>query len=658
MGHNTRLLLHNLIIVLVAAFFCLPCLIHGVPATEAALPHATYQYHFSRQFWSGEYYPRWLMDANKGYGSPIFLIQYPLPYWITALLRPITRFKPTPTREARELGIFCFLALTAAGLFARIWFQKRRTPFAATVGAIVYISLPYLLAFNLYQHVAIGQLAAFAWMPLALAACDSGRPKFTAIFALGIIWALLVLSNLLIAILFVPLMIGYAVTCREPHQASLARCIVSVVLSLAIGTCLAAVYIFPFFVYRRLFDIRAMSLYLPDFELSHSFPFVRLASIGRPLVLITLVGALIVVAIAAHSVWVSCGGIATRVCVLVMLGLGALMITPHLGMWLVRSSGLKATDLDLDTWYFSERLLVMTLSTLALGVFAYCHVPEDDAQRDHTLLVLLVTVCVAFFLMVPWSAFLWKAIPDLATAIEFPWRLGGFLNIAAAGLFTAAIDSSLRQNANRGGTRSAKLVMLMAIVVIGLGVLTWRADWMWVQILRNHYALRIDEIPNVDHIYRTYVSRDELAAFAKLIGSETNTFEVEPAVRNGGWASLVRGRGVLNVIRQSPGKLLVSYTVSGDGLAEIGQLYSPLWRIESTSESSVSASPGSSAEGLIEVALVPGSHNLDLVFDGGRPERYGIIVTFASLIVVASGLMLAALRRGVQLSSTPSSSGR
>ena len=654
-------LLHNLIIVLVAGFLCLPLLIHGVPATGASSTHAMYQYNFSRQFWNGEFYPRWLINANRGYGSPIFLIQYPLPYWITALLRPVTRFQPTPAREARELGVFCFLILTAAGFSARFWFQKRRTPFAATAGAIVYISLPYLLAFNLYQHVAIGQLATLAWMPLAFAACESLQLRFTPICALGIVWALLVLSNLLIAMLFVPLMVWYAVRCREPHHVSLVTCIVSVLISLATGTCLAAVYIFPFIAYRRLFDIKAMSLNVPDFEFSHSFSFVRLASLGRPLVLMALVGALIVVVIAAHSSWRAYGSVASRVCMLLTLGLGVLMITPGLGLRLVGLSGLRATGFEAlpgDT-YFPEKLLVTALLTLALGVFAYCHVLEGNARRDHTLLVLLVTACVAFLLMLPWSAFVWRVIPDLATAIEFPWRLGEFLNIAAAGLFAAAIDRSLCHHANRGGSRSAKLVTLMAITVIGAGVSTWRADWIWSQVLRNPPMVHLDETANVDQIYRIYVSSGHLGAFAKLIGSELDTYQIGSTIGDGGGgAHLLRGRGVVNVIRESPRKLLISYTISGDGWVQIGQLYSPLWRIEPTSESSVSASLGSSAEGLIEVALVPGSHNVELVFDGGWPERYGVIVTFVSLMVVASGLALATLRRRVHLSTGPSSSGR
>jgi hypothetical protein len=199
----------NLATVSLAALLCLPCLIHGIAPVGDSTLHATYQYQFSRQFWSGDIYPRWMMSANKGYESPIFLIQYPLPYWITALLRPLTRFAPSPSREARELGIFCFLVLAAAGLNARLWLRKRYSPFAATAAAMVYICLPYILAFEIYYDLAIGQLTAFARMPLALAASDSLRLRFTEVSALGVAWALLVLSNLMTALLFMPLMVGY-----------------------------------------------------------------------------------------------------------------------------------------------------------------------------------------------------------------------------------------------------------------------------------------------------------------------------------------------------------------------------------------------------------------------------------------------------------------
>lgn len=627
-------IVHNLIIVLLAALFCLPCLIHGLPPSGDATLHTTYQYYFSQQFWSGDIYPRWLMNANKGYGSPIFLIQYPLPYWITALLRPLTRFAPTPTREARELGVFCFLALATAGLAARFWLQKRLIPFAATAGAIIYISLPYLLAFELYSDLAIGQFTVFAWMPLALAACGSLQLRFTAVSALGIVWALLVLSNLLAALLFVPLMVGYTVACRESNHMSLAKCFVSILLSLAIGTCLAAVYIFPFIIYLRLFNINAL-LSLPGYELSHHFSYVRLASLGKPLVVTTLIGALVVAVIAARSSWRARGSVALRVCMLLTLGFGVLMITPGLGLALVGLSGLKPPVFKVVD-YFPEKLLVMALLTVALAVFAYGHVLKNGTrQRDCPVLVLLVTACGAFMLMLPWSAFLWKAVPILATAIQFPFRLGALLTIATAGLFAAAMDSCLHRHANGEGSRAVMLVTFIAITVIVGGVFTWRADWRWLQVLRNPPMVHVEMTRDVDHTYRTYVAPDHVAGFARLIGAELND-DLQLRFVDAGTAYFVRGWGVANVIRQSPRKLLVSYAVSEQGRARIGLLYSPLWRIEPSGGPIV----GSSADGLVEVPLDPGRRDLELVFDVGWPERYGVIVTFASILVVAGGMLV------------------
>ncbi|MGB6472563.1 MAG: hypothetical protein WBF04_00635, partial [Candidatus Sulfotelmatobacter sp.] len=122
-------------IVLVAVFLCLPCLVRGIPRGYDAITHVEYQRHFSEQFWNGEHYPRWLAGENKGFGSPTFIIQYPLPYFLTALIRPLVPLAADNDREARELGILVFLLLAAAGVCARLWLGKLSSPLAATGSA-------------------------------------------------------------------------------------------------------------------------------------------------------------------------------------------------------------------------------------------------------------------------------------------------------------------------------------------------------------------------------------------------------------------------------------------------------------------------------------------------------------------------------------------
>jgi len=629
-GGNARAvaIAQNVLIVSVAVIFCLPCLIHGLAMTGDATLHATYQYQFSRQFWSGEFYPRWMMSANKGYGSPIFLIQYPLPYWITALLRPLTRFAPTSTREGRELGVYCFLVLAAAGL-------------VATATAILYISLPYLLAYGIYFDLAIGQLTAFAWIPLALAASDSLRLRFRAISALGVVWALLILSNFLTALIFAPFMVAYATTRRERKHTSLAKCLVSILASLAVGTCLAAAYVFPFVANLKLFDIKAL-LSLPGYELSDNFSYVRLVSLHRHLVVIALGGAFVLAVIAARSSWRSSGNAIFRTCILLALGFGVLTITPGLGPRLMALSGLKPPVFRIvDS--FPEQLLIMALLTLALGAFAYSHVSQESAyRRGYTLLLFVATACGAFMLMLPWSALLWRAVPVVATAIQFPHRLCILLTISVTGIFAVALDDCLRRQATRGRVLSAMPLTLMAVAVIAGGVFTWRADWRWVYVLRNPPIVHADETHDVDHTYRTFISPDHLAAFANLIGAVPgdDTDAVHPKDVDAGAARLVEGQGFVTMTRQSPRKLLVSYMVSGEGRARIGLVYSPLWKVERTPGTSGSTVVSSSADGLVEVPLAPGRHDLHLVFDVGWPERCGTIVSILSIIVFIGGAVV------------------
>ena len=202
----------TLIIIVAAAVLCLPLLLAGIPTGYDATTHVMYQHYFSQQFWGGDLYPRWLAEANKGYGSPIFLVQYPLPYFIAALLRPILSFPPTATRESRELGVYCFLVLAGAGLSAWVWFRNRCTPATSTIAAIAYISLPYIIGQALYARVAIGELTAFVWMPLMFALCDRvHRVQFKMLSAIGAVFALLVLSNVVYALIFVPVIVLYAV---------------------------------------------------------------------------------------------------------------------------------------------------------------------------------------------------------------------------------------------------------------------------------------------------------------------------------------------------------------------------------------------------------------------------------------------------------------
>jgi hypothetical protein len=628
---------HSLVIVLVAALLCAPCLLVGIPAGMDAPTHVIYQYYFSHQFWSGDFYPRWLAEANKGYGSPVFLIQYPLPYVTTALLRPITLFPASATREAQELGVYCFLVFAAAGLAARGWFRNRCSPVASTIAAVVYISLPYILGQGLYGRGAIGELTAFVWMPLALALCDRAEPnRLGVLSAISMVFALLLLSNFLCAVLFAPVMLIYVM--GKCGDMPLVRRIAPVLFALAIGIGVAAVYLFPLVTNRNLFNFVAVNSHHPQAEFGRNFLMASASDISSSRTFIPgMFCAICLTLVVARYVWRADAGFVSRLVMLLTLGLGVLMVFPDLGPRVVETSGFKTTGFGTNA--VSMRMLFVSLYTIALGLLAYCRVAKAGTDGREERLLLLVS-CGLFVLMLPWSAAIWaatwKVVPALSV-IQFPWRLSGILTVTVAGLFAVATDDCLRHRIGNNRTPSPIVISAVTLAVIGAGNLIW-------VYLHAFDTPRVDVTRNVDFLYAGYVPAPSLAGFAKLIGASPDSFVVAPTpVQDVVRAEVTSGQCTASIMSLGPRKLRVSAQCQGDARLRIGQLYWPLWRIVPLAPNPLGESLGSSAEGLIEVSLTSGQHDFELVFDGGLPERYGAIVTLVSVLLVIGGFAFAGL---------------
>lgn len=631
---SLRPIVHGLAIIAAAAALCFPFLLVGVPFGSDSVDHATYQYYFSSQFWSGDLYPRWLAEANKGYGSPIFLGQYPLPYFITALLRPVLRFAPTDTRESRELGVYCFLMLAAAGIAAWIWFRNRCTPVASTIAAIAYMSLPYLLGLVVYDRTAIGELTAIVWMPLLFALCDHAHTKrFAVLSAIAVVFGLLIMSNILSAILFLPFIVLYAV-------ASGRRATLLVLLALAFGICVAAIYMFPALAYQRLFNPGAFVLHRHFAQLGRNLLYVCLVDIHNQRIAIpAIVSVACLMFFIVYQIRRSDGGSVARLGMLLTLGLGIVLLIPGVGPALIELSRLRVSAFDSFAAY-SMKILLTALSTVGLGLLAYCRISGRRTSPPEN--VLLVISCCTFLLMLPWTAVLWKVIPK-TEIIQFPWRLCAILTVAASGLFAIAIDDCLR-NVSHSEKRPSLLVMMsVALIVICFGTAIWRLDIP----LRRLTTAHVDLTRWLDPMYFSYIPPLSLTAFANSVGAPSpDTYELASTpVEQGVRAEFTAGQGTASVKRVAPGKLLFFAQCQGDARVRIGQLYFPLWRIvPATGFPARGETLGSSAEDLMEVSLTSGQHEFWLVFDAGFPQRLGAIVSVASILLIIGGFALVGLR--------------
>lgn len=233
--------LHIVLVLAYGVFLTWPALSTGYIPSRDVLIHLLWSTNFTDQLWAGAWYPRWLDQMNGGLGSPVFFFYPPLPYYFTALLKPLFHFDP---EGWHQLGAAASLAVILSGLSAYSWLRRLSGATAALVAAIVYMSAPYHLAVDLYQRFAFAELWAFVWLPLVLWGAQAtvwGNRR--APLGLTLAYAALVLTHLPTAMIFSPVALAYAIFCAERGRR--VRDTVAVAGAMALGTGLAAVYLVP-----------------------------------------------------------------------------------------------------------------------------------------------------------------------------------------------------------------------------------------------------------------------------------------------------------------------------------------------------------------------------------------------------------------------------
>jgi hypothetical protein len=212
--------------------------------------HLLYCRQFAAQFWSGEWYPRWLMGTHHGFGSPAFFVYWPIPFYVTSLIAPLGRWFSSKPPGYVELTLSAALALWCSGIAAYLWLRRTCAETAAVLGAVVYLASPYHLTVDLYMRAAFAEFWAFAWMPLILYFTEGilSRRRYS-VAGVAVSYALLVMTHLLTTLIFSPVPIACAIFLSKSGDRlrSLAR----LCAGLLLGTGLAAIYLFPALEHKR-----------------------------------------------------------------------------------------------------------------------------------------------------------------------------------------------------------------------------------------------------------------------------------------------------------------------------------------------------------------------------------------------------------------------
>ncbi len=185
---------------------------------------------YQRAFFDGQIPPRWSPNLNFGFGSPVFIIFYPLAGYLIALLHLLGL---SLEHSFLLLAGMTFI-LGPLGFF--LWLREKYNDFTAFLASLFYSIIPFRFL-TIYVRGAIGELISLSLIPFIFYCIESKRSK---ILIGGVLYGLLVLSHNGLSLLFTPIFIFYALFIAKKFK--------EVLLMLIIGLGLSSYFWIPAFI--------------------------------------------------------------------------------------------------------------------------------------------------------------------------------------------------------------------------------------------------------------------------------------------------------------------------------------------------------------------------------------------------------------------------
>ena len=156
----------------------------------------------------GQIPPRWAKTLNGGFGSPIFVYIYPLPYLFGSVIH-FFGFSFTDSFEILIALTFIFSAI-----FTFLWLKEVfKSTNAAFVGALFYTWVPYRFSL-IYVRGSISESLAYTFVPALLWSLTklSKNINLKTMSLAGLFTAAVLLSQNLVAYMVLPWIIFYVLT--------------------------------------------------------------------------------------------------------------------------------------------------------------------------------------------------------------------------------------------------------------------------------------------------------------------------------------------------------------------------------------------------------------------------------------------------------------
>ena len=186
-----------LFLLTVIFIFASPLVFIGFHQNHDSITHLARAAQYVLAIKDGQFPPRWAPTSNYGFGSPFFILYYPLSGVIMAILYLVG------LNLEYSYILFSFFVFFVGPISFYYLVKTNFDKKIAFFSSIVYLFLPYRYL-TLYVRGGVGEFLAFSLIPLLFLLQEKKRPVLT-----GIIFALIVLSHNAIALLTLPLFLAY-----------------------------------------------------------------------------------------------------------------------------------------------------------------------------------------------------------------------------------------------------------------------------------------------------------------------------------------------------------------------------------------------------------------------------------------------------------------
>jgi hypothetical protein len=263
---------------------------------------------------------------------------------------------------------------------------------------------------------------------------------------------------------------------------------------------------------------------------------------------------------------------------------------------------------------FVQSVALVTADTVLFIAFCGIMALKNGPRERKKLALFWLAVCpIPFFLVSMPSLAVWKALPWLTTAVQYPWRFDVILCVAALPLAAFLLSDVFRAKRPKWGL----------LFVVLFFAATWVAGYAAAV---KRYAL-----PSGDRALTANEDDGWLEAWAPAGMDQYSALRASTGPR----ARFLTGQGAAAVLLWKPRHIEVQTDCMACGPLMVNQFYYPKWKAQLLPQGTPLPVAPALPEGLVEVQAPPGRQKILLEIPYGLDERTGDWLSALGTLVCA-----------------------